>query len=89
MHGIVYGLCFPYDSHYICDMTLTCDSASHCLCTVTSHSMDVSVWLESTLHLVIDGWARYLWTKSNKVTRLHEKENLCRVIARRARHSLG
>ena len=89
IHGKVYGLYCSYGIHYICDMALTCNGASHCICTGTSHFMGMSAWLESTPHLVIDGWAQYCWTKSNKVALLHETENLCRVIARRSRHSLG
>ena len=89
IHDKVYGLYYPYDIHYICDITLTYNGASHCICTGTSHFMGVSAWLESILHLVINGWARYCWTKSNRVARLHELENLCWVIARRDRHSLG
>ena len=89
IHGKVYDLYCPYDIHYICDMALTCNGASHCICMGTSHFMGVSAWLESTPHLVIDGWARYRWTKSNKVAQLYETENLCRVIARRPRHFLG
>ena len=55
IHGKVYGLYCPYGIHYICDMALTCNGASHCICTGTSHFMGVSAWLESTPHLVIDG----------------------------------
>ena len=89
IHDKVYDLYCSYDIHYICDMTLICNCASHCICTGTSHFMGVRVWLESTPHFVIDGWDRYRWTKSNRVSRLHETENLCRVIVRRVRHSLG
>ena len=53
----MYELNCPYGIHYICDMALTCNGASHCICKGTSHFMGVSAWLESTLHLVIDGWA--------------------------------
>ena len=88
IHGKVYDLYCPYDIHYTCDLTLKCNGASHCICMRTSHFMGVSAWLESTLHLVIDGWAQYHWMKSNKVEQLHETENLCCVIARRSRHSL-
>ena len=88
IHGKVYSLYCPYDIHYICDMAFTCNGASHCICMGTLHFMGVSAWLESTPHLVIK-WARYRWMKSNRVARLHETKNLCRVIARRARHSLG
>ena len=28
----MYGLYCPYDIHYICGMTLTCNDASHCIC---------------------------------------------------------
>ena len=76
IHGEVYGLYCPYDIHYICDMTLTCNDASHCICIRTSHSMGMSAWLESTPHLVIDGWARYHWMKSNKVAWLHQNGKL-------------
>ena len=55
IHGKVYGLYYPYDIQYICDMALTCKGASHCICTGNSHFMGVSAWLESTPHLVIDG----------------------------------
>ena len=51
----MYDLNCPYDIHYICDMTLTCNDASHCICTGVSYFMGVSAWLESTLQLVIDG----------------------------------
>ena len=77
IHGKVYGLYCPYGIHYICDMALTCNGALHCICMGTSYFMGVSAWLEPTLHLVIDRWARYRWTKSNRVARLHEMENLC------------
>ena len=81
IHGKVYGLYCPYDIHHICDMalTLTCNGSSHCICTGTSHFIGVSAWLESISHLVIDGWAWYCWTKSNRVAKLHEMENLCQV----------
>ena len=85
----MYDLNCPCGIHYICDMTLTYNGVLHCICTGTSYFMGVSAWLESTPHLVIAGWARYQWTKSNRVARLHETENLCEVIARRSRHSLG
>ena len=88
IHERVYGLYCPYGINHIRDMTLTCNRASHFICTGILHFIGVSAWLESTPHLVIDGWARYRWTKSNRVARLHETENICRVIARRARHSL-
>ena len=55
IHGKLYGLYCPYEIHYICDMALTCNSASHCICTGTSHFMGVSAWLESTPHLANDG----------------------------------
>ena len=32
---------------------------------------------------MINKWARYSWTKFNKVAQLHDMENLCQVIARR------
>ena len=91
MHDELYELKFPYGIHYICDMALTCYGASHCICTGTSYFMGVSAWLKSKTTLVIDERERYRWTKSNRVTLLHEmvKENFCRVIARRARHSHG
>ena len=38
----------------------------------TSRFMGVSAWLKSNTTLVIDEWARYHWTKSNKVALLHE-----------------
>ena len=78
INGKVYGLYCPYGIHYISDMALTCNGASHCICVGTLHFMGMSAWLESTPHLVIDGWAQYLWTKSNIVVRLHETEKLCR-----------
>ena len=56
LHGKVYCLYCPYDIHYICDMELTCNGVSHCICTGTSHFMGVSARLESTPHLVIDMW---------------------------------
>ena len=37
----------PYDIHYICDMTLTCNDALHCIRTRTSHFMGVCAWLRS------------------------------------------
>ena len=78
IHGKVYCLYCPYDIHYICDMTLTCNGASHCICSGTSYFMGgVSALLESTPHLIIDEWAWYRWTKSNRVVGLHEMENLC------------
>ena len=91
IYGEMYDLNCPYDIHYICGMTLTCNDASHCICTRASHFMGVNAWLESTQLLVIDGWAWYRWKKFNRVAWLHEmvKKNLCRVIARRVRHSLG
>ena len=89
IHDKVYGLYCPYNIHYLCDMTLICNGASHCICTGTSHFIMCECMVRITSHLVIDGWARYRWTKFNRVTRLHETENLCQVIARKARHSLG
>ena len=59
IHGKMYELNFTYDIHYICYMTLTCNSASHCICTGTSHFMGMSAWLKSSTTLVIDEWARY------------------------------
>ena len=89
IHDEIYDSNYPRDIHYICDMTLTCNDALHCIHTGTSHFMGVSVRLRSKPQLVNDKWARYLWTKFNKVARLHDMENLCQVIARRAKHSLG
>ena len=92
MHGKMYELNYPYGIHHICDMTLKCNGASHCICTRTSHFMGVSAWLKSNTTLVIDEWAPYRWTKCNRVALLHEmvkKKYLCRVIVKRTRHSLG
>ena len=74
MHSKLYELNCPYDIHHICDMTLTCNGASHCICTGTSHFMGVGAWLKSNTTLVIDEWARYYWMKSNRVALLHEME---------------
>ena len=89
IHSEMYDLNCPYDIHYICDMTLTYNGASHCICTEAWHFMGVNVWLESTPQLVIDGWAQCRWTKSNRVAWLHEMVRTCVGLARRARHSLG
>ena len=70
MHGKMYELNYPYGLHDICDMTLTCNGASHCICMGTP--MGVSAWLKSNTTLVIDEWARYRLKKSNRVTLLHE-----------------
>ena len=52
--------------------------------------MGVSALLRSTPQLVIDEWARYHWTKSNRVALLNEiVKKLCQIIARKARYSLG
>ena len=59
IHDKVYGLYYPYGIHYIYDMALTCNGASHYICMATSHFMGVSALLESTPHLVIDEWAQY------------------------------
>ena len=75
MHGKMYELNCPYGIHNIYDMTLTCNGASHCICTGTSHFMCVLAWLKSNTTLVIDEWARYRWTKSNTVALLHEMVN--------------
>ena len=40
----------------------------------TLHFMGASAWIKSTSHLVIDGWAQYCWTKSNRVAQLHDME---------------
>ena len=66
------NLSCPCGIHYICDMTLTCNGALHCICTDTSHFMGVSAWLKLTPHWVIDKWARYHWTKFNRVARSHD-----------------
>ena len=42
IHDKVYGLYCPYVIHYICDMALTYNGASHYICTGTSHFMGVS-----------------------------------------------
>ena len=56
----------------------------------TSHFMNVSAWLgKSTLRLVFDWVGSVNRTTSNRVTRLHETENMCRVSARRDRSLLG
>ena len=47
IHGKMYELNCPYGIHHICDKTLTCNGASHCICTGTSHFMGVSAWLKS------------------------------------------
>ena len=39
LHGKMHELNYPYGIHHICDMTLTCNGASHCICTGTSHLM--------------------------------------------------
>ena len=67
IHGKMYELNCPHGIHHICDMTLTCNGASHCICTGTSHFMSVSAWLKSNTTLVIDKWAQ-----SDRVTLLHE-----------------
>ena len=72
IHGEMYKLNCPYDIHHICDMTLTCNVASHCICMRTSHFIGVSAWLKSNTTMVINEWAWYHWTKSNRVALLHE-----------------
>ena len=47
MHDELYELKCPYDIHYICDMSLTCNGVLHCICTETSHFMGVSALLRS------------------------------------------
>ena len=47
MHDELYELKCTYDIHYICDMTLICNSVLHCIYTGTSHFMGVSVLLRS------------------------------------------
>ena len=47
IHDEMYDLSCPYDIHYICDMTLTCNGALHCIGKETSHFMSVSAWLKS------------------------------------------
>ena len=32
IYGKMYELNFPYGIHHLCDMTLTCNGASHCMC---------------------------------------------------------
>ena len=58
---------------------------THCIvsCTGTSHFMGVGAWLESntTIGDLVGGLGI--------VARLHKTENLCWVIARRARHEFG
>ena len=41
IHNEVYDLSCPCGIHYICDVTLTCNGALHCICTGTSHFMGV------------------------------------------------
>ena len=67
----------PYDIHYVRGMALACNGTLHCICTRTSHFMGVSAWLRSTPQLVIDEWARYRLTKSNRVALLNEMEKPC------------
>ena len=59
IHGKMYGLYYAYGIHYICGMKLTCNGASHCICTGKSHFMGVSAWLKSNTTVVIDEWNRY------------------------------
>ena len=40
-HDEIYDLNTPCDIHYICDMTLKCNGALHCIRTGTSHFMGV------------------------------------------------
>ena len=43
----MYDLSCLCGIHYICDMTLTCNRALHCICIRASHFMGVSAWLKS------------------------------------------
>ena len=74
IHGEMYEINYLYDIHYICVMTLTCNGTLHCICTRIS---GVSAWLRSTPQWVIDEWARYRWTKSNRFTLLNEMVKTC------------
>ena len=47
IYGKMYELNCSYDIHHICDMILTCNDASHYICTGTLHFMGVSAWLKS------------------------------------------
>ena len=77
IHDKMYDLNYPYGIYHICDMKLTYNGAPHCICMKTSHFMGVSAQLKSNTTLVIDDWAWYSWTKSNRVTLLHEMVKTC------------
>ena len=79
IQGKMYELNCPYGIHHICDMTLTCNGASHCICMGKLHLIGVSAWLKSNTTLVIDERAWYRWTMFNRVTLLHEmvKKKTC------------
>ena len=40
IHDELCNLSCPCGIHYICNMTLTCNGALHCICTRTSHFKD-------------------------------------------------
>ena len=69
MSGKLYGLYYPYDIHYMWDMTLTCNGTLHIICTVTSHFMGVGAWLGSNTE--IDDLMRGLDTVRRSSTEWH------------------
>ena len=85
IHNKMYGLYFPYEIHYICGMTLTCNGTSYCICTGTSHFMggECMVEVKRLIWWLISG----LGAVGQSPTKSHgcmTWKNLCRVIARRA-----
>ena len=89
IQGKLYGLYCPYDIHYMWDMTLTCNDTLHCICMRTSHFMGVGAWLGS--NTIIGDLMSGLGTFGRSPIESHgymKRKNLCRVIARRAIHSL-
>ena len=96
IHGKMYGLYYQYGFHYRCGMTLTCNGASLRIWTGTSH-MDENIafhkceCIVEIKHLI--WWLIIgLDTIGQSPTKSHGYmtwKNLCRVIERRARHSLG
>ena len=69
---------------------ITCSGILHCICTgnIAFHGYECMVG-KSTLHLVFDWVGLVNGTTSNRVTRLHEMENMCRVLVKRDRSPLG
>ena len=89
IHDKMYDLYYPCDIHYICDdIDMQWCITLHMHRDIAFHGCECMVEIKRP-QLVVDKWARYCWTKLNRVTRSHDMENLCRIIARRARHSLG